>query len=210
MTNNHNNTILWLMACYLNILLISNVTSNKFIAVGEYGFDAGFMFFPFTYVINDIITENFGLKISRKIIFIGMCMNVFFGLALDFVVYLPFANTVSDIDYFACALSGSYRIFAASIVSYLFGELMNAHILMHLKTLWRSKMLWLRSCISITISASIETILFMYIAFGGILGHDQIWTIMSIQIPFKIIYIVFFIPLLYYFRKKLTKQKIDI
>ena len=62
-----------LVAVFTALVIISNVTATKGVAFGPIITDGGFIVFPLTYVIGDVLSEVYGFKAARRAIFLGFC-----------------------------------------------------------------------------------------------------------------------------------------
>ena len=74
------------------LVIISNVTATKGVAFGPIITDGGFIVFPLTYVIGDVLSEVYGFKAARRAIILGFSMNVLAALAFWVTIYLPAAD----------------------------------------------------------------------------------------------------------------------
>ena len=86
-----------LVAVFTGLVLISNVTATKGVAFGPIIgdgpiTDGGFIVFPLTYVIGDVLSEVYGFKAARRAIFIGFAMEARRGVRFWVTVYLPAAD----------------------------------------------------------------------------------------------------------------------
>ncbi len=76
-------------------MIISNVTATKGVAfgpvIGNWSIitDGGFIVFPLTYVIGDVLSEVYGFKAARRAIILGFAMNILAALAFWVTIYLP-------------------------------------------------------------------------------------------------------------------------
>ena len=71
-----------LAAVFTALVIISNVTATKGVAFGPIITDGGFIVFPLTYVIGDVLSEVYGFKAARRVIFLGFAMNALAALAV--------------------------------------------------------------------------------------------------------------------------------
>ena len=66
-----------LVAVFTALVIISNVTATKGVAfgpiIGNWSIitDGGFIVFPLTYVIGDVLSEVYGFKAARRAIYLG-------------------------------------------------------------------------------------------------------------------------------------------
>ncbi|HET7091911.1 MAG TPA: VUT family protein, partial [Thermomicrobiales bacterium] len=58
-------------ASFVAVLLISNVASTKIVQMGPFQFDGGTVLFPLSYIFGDVLTEVYGFRRSRRVIWIG-------------------------------------------------------------------------------------------------------------------------------------------
>lgn len=188
-------TIMLICVIYSTILILSNITSNKLTYINSFVFDAGFLFFPFTYVINDIATEVYGFKTSRNIIWLGLLMSILSSLMLQLVILMPDFN--ENAKYFDNALSTSYRIFLGSILSYFVGEFLNSVIMSKSKILLAGKLFALRSVFSTSVAVVVESAIFFIIAFYNIVDNATLFNMFWSQVCLKIVISIFCSPLSY-------------
>src|SRR3989339_262682 len=52
-------------------LLVSNTVASKIIGIGSFVFTGGIIIFPISYIFGDVLTEVYGYKESRKVIWSG-------------------------------------------------------------------------------------------------------------------------------------------
>ncbi|AZL15484.1 queuosine precursor transporter [Rickettsiales endosymbiont of Stachyamoeba lipophora] len=169
---------------YTVVLVISNITSNKLVLIYGYVFDAGFLFFPFTYVMNDILTEVYGFTATRKIIWSGLLINILASLMIYIVTIMPPLD--EHAANFDKIFASSYRIFAASIVSYIIGEFINSMVMSKSKVKFKGSFFKLRSIASTSIGVICESIIFFIIAFLGLIDHKILWQMLYTQVVIKI------------------------
>ncbi len=77
-------------------LLVSNLAATKLCDFWGYILPGGTVFFPMLYIINDILTEVYGFKASRKVIAVSLICNFFVILSLYFIIYIPPASINSN------------------------------------------------------------------------------------------------------------------
>lgn len=192
---------------FVTLLLASNICSFKVIQLSitsTFGLElpAAVIFFPLTYLFDDIITEVYGFKVSRLIIWTGLLCSGLFTMCTWLAVSLPAspmwsANTHNGQEAFELVLLGSSRIFLASAIAYFFGEFLNSIILAKLKVLTEGKYFFLRVIGSTAVGAGIDTSLFCHIAFYNILPEAIIWKIVVTLYLFKLIYEILMLPVTY-------------
>lgn len=165
-----------IMAVFITVLIVSNIASSaKIIDWGfnilgiRMAFDAGTLLFPISYIFGDILTEVYGYKNSRRVIWIG-----FFCLALTAGVFalvriLPGEATWEQYAgeaAFSAILGGvsSGGIMLASLIAYWAGEFTNSFILAKLKIITKGRWLWIRTITSTLGGEFTDTVIFVFIA----------------------------------------------
>jgi uncharacterized integral membrane protein (TIGR00697 family) len=118
---------------FVTFLVVSNFTAFKVAEIQltsdfTLNFPAALIFFPLTYFFDDILTEVYGFKISRLIIWGGMVCSALVTFCTWIAVYLPAspvwdANTHHGSEAYALVFQSSFRIFVASMLAYFCGEL---------------------------------------------------------------------------------------
>ncbi|NPV86414.1 MAG: queuosine precursor transporter [Anaerolineae bacterium] len=165
-----------IMAVFVTVLLVSNVASSAKIidwGVDVFGvrlaFDAGTLLFPISYIFGDILTEVYGYKRSRRVIWTGFFCLIFSSLIFSLVRVLPgevtwqsYAGQAAYDSILGGMSSGG--IVLASLAAYWAGEFSNSFTLAKMKILTRGKWLWARTVGSTIIGELVDTSLFILIA----------------------------------------------
>ena len=164
------------MVIFVTVLLISNIASSaKIIDWGvsllglPLAFDAGTLLFPISYIFGDVLTEVYGFKKSRRVIWIGFSALLFSSLTLALIRIMPGEAAWQEYagqTAFDAILGGMSTggIVIASLVAYLMGEFSNSVVLAKLKVATEGKLLWLRTIGSTLVGQAIDTIIFISVA----------------------------------------------
>lgn len=174
-----------LMALFVAVLLISNIASIKILTLWEFTFDGGTILFPLSYIFGDILTEVYGYRNSRKVIWTGFFCALLMSLILWIVQILPPAADWGNQEAFESVLGFIPRIVIASLLAYLAGEFSNSFILSKLKIKTKGKLLWLRTITSTLVGEGIDTALFCFIAFYGVLPNELLISVVVSNYIFK-------------------------
>jgi uncharacterized integral membrane protein (TIGR00697 family) len=182
---------------FTTFLILSNLAAFKLASFGSINFAAGLIFFPLTYVFDDILTEVYGFKVSRRIIWTALLANTIVFLGTWITIFLTPSPYWSHQEAYATVYQGTLRIFTASAISYFCGEFANSMLLAKLKVLTEGKHLWFRAVASTITGVSIDTVLFTHIAFLFTIPYTNIWQVILTMFSFKVLYEVCAIPLTY-------------
>jgi uncharacterized integral membrane protein (TIGR00697 family) len=199
-----------IMALFVAILLISNIASIKILTVWKFTFDGGTILFPLSYIFGDVLTEVYGYKRSRKVIWTGFFCALLMSLTLWVVQLLPAAADWPYQEAYQNLLGFVPRIVLGSLVAYFAGEFSNSFILSRLKVKMKGKHLWVRTIGSTLVGEGIDTGLFCFIAFYGILPTHLLWLVIVSNYVFKCTVEILLTPFTYAIVKFLKKEeKID-
>jgi uncharacterized integral membrane protein (TIGR00697 family) len=155
-------------AFYVTTLVVSNIIAVKLAEVGGRVFDAGNILFPLAYMLADVLTEVYGFRAMRRVILLGFACNVLAVGAIQLALRLPAADFwAGNEEAYETILGTTWRIFVASLVAYLVGELTNAYILSRMKVATGGRFLWSRTIGSSVVGQALDSAIFVTIAFGG-------------------------------------------
>ena len=208
--------VIFLGMLFVSFLVVSNLTAFKIVEIhltSDFfiNFPAALVFFPLTYFFDDILTEVYGFKVSRLIIWGGLACSAFVTLCTWMAVQLPAspiwdANTNHGANAYELVFSGSLRVFSASIIAYFVGEFFNSILLAKLKVMTKGKYFSLRVMSSTALGAGIDSIIFCYIAFWNVMPHQVIFEIILTQYLIKLLYEFCMLPLTYSLASYLKKR----
>ena len=163
-------------ALFVTVLVVSNIASSaKIVDWGfsissvRMAFDAGTLLFPVSYIFGDILTEVYGYKRSRRVIWTG-----FFCLALSAVVFWVVRILPGEATWQEYAGQNAYDVILggmstggivlASLIGYWAGEFSNSFTLAKMKILTRGRWLWSRTIGSTLVGELVDTLFFVFVA----------------------------------------------
>ena len=165
-----------IMAVFVTVLVISNIASSAKIVDWGFrlfgvpmAFDAGTILFPVSYIFGDILTEVYGYKRSRRVIWTGFACLALSAFIFWFVGVMPGEATwqgyAGDAAYNAI-LGGMSTggIVLGSLAGYWTGEFTNSFTLAKMKVMTDGRWLWARTIGSTLIGQFIDTVMFVIVA----------------------------------------------
>lgn len=199
MKNKYSYVLLTLAALFCTSILISNIIAGKLWSLPFFALvlTAGVITFPVVYIIGDVVPEVYGYPTARKIIFLGFAMNLYaviFFLITVKMAYPPFFEGQAA---FETVLGFTPRLLIASFIAYLIGTNVNAWILVWVKKLTNAKYLWVRTISSTIVGESIDSTIFITLAFYGVVPNAALPTMIFAQAAFKILYEILATPVTY-------------
>ena len=188
------------VALFVTLYLVSNIMAVKVIAIFNlFYFDAGTITFPFAYMLGDVLTEIWGYRTARKVIFMTFVCNVMLVLCTQIGVWLP---SPDYLDETAQAYNHIFdyvpRIVIGSLAGFLLGELSNAWLMERIKKWTKGRRLWVRTIGSSVVGYIFDTLPFVLIAFLGVVStHDLIYMLVFQYVSKLLIEAVFGTPMAY-------------
>jgi len=194
-------------ALFVAVLLISNITASKITSLGIFTFDAGTLLFPLSYIFGDVLTEVYGYARARRVVWIGLVCNIVLAVTVMIVGALPSAADWPNQKAYDVILGFTPRIVLASIIAYFAGEFSNSFILAKLKIVTKGRYLWTRTIGSTIVGELLDTLLFISIAFWGVLPFPLLVSIFISNYIFKVGVETLFTPITYIVANFLKKTE---
>ncbi|MFA6271501.1 MAG: queuosine precursor transporter [Patescibacteria group bacterium] len=182
---------------FVSVLLISNIVSTKIIDLGFFSFDGGTLIFPLSYIFGDILTEVYGYRQSRKVIWLGFVCALLMSVTIIVIGKLPADPSWPNQNAYDVILGLTPRLVIASLIAYFAGEFSNAIILAKLKVMTKGRWLWSRTIGSTIVGELVDSLLFILIAFYGILPMELLISIIISNYVFKLGFEVVLTPVTY-------------
>jgi queuosine precursor transporter len=163
-----------LVAVFTGLVLISNVSATKGIAfgpiIGDWSLitDGGFIVFPLTYVIGDVLSEVYGFKATRRAIYIAFAMEAVAAFTFWLTAYLPAADFYTNQAAFEAVVKPFTQLIIAGLAGFIVGQTLNAWVVVRIKARTKEKHLWARLIGSTIVGEFADTVVFCAIAAGAI------------------------------------------
>lgn len=177
-------------ALFTGTLIVSNIVAVKISDFGGYYLDSGNIVFPISYILGDVLTEVYGFKTARRVIWSAFFANLLAVGAIVIAGQLQPAPFWEGQASYEAILGQTWRIVAASFVAFLAGGFANSIVLSRMKILTNGRWLWMRTIGSTLIGEGLDTVLFVTIAFTatGIPDlHVLMWQTWVFKCGFEIV-----------------------
>jgi uncharacterized integral membrane protein (TIGR00697 family) len=182
---------------FVTCLITSNIIIAKQIGIGGIVLPAAIVIFPLSYIIGDVLTEVYGYRQARRVIWLGFLCNLIAVLAIWLGKILPSAPIFDAQDAYERILGSTPRFLLASFAAYLAGEFSNSVVLAKMKIMTKGRWLWTRTIGSTLVGQGVDTIVVLSIAFVGVLPLPVLGAMMFFHWLFKCIYETVATPLTY-------------
>ncbi len=155
------------IALFITCLITANVIAVKIISLGPFLLPAAIFVFPLSYIFGDVLTEVYGYRLARRVIWLGFLCNLVFVFFAWVGQVLPAAPFWEAQEAYQRILGYTPRLLAASFLGYLAGEFTNSFILARMKIMTRGRWLWSRTIGSTIVGQGLDTSIFITVAFIG-------------------------------------------
>lgn len=205
-----------IMAIFVTVLVVSNIASSAKIIDLNFNlfdaplaFDGGTILFPISYIFGDILTEVYGYKRSRRVIWTG-----FFCLALASAAFWLVQNLPGEANWQTYAGDASYTailggmatggIVFGSLSGYWLGEFANSFVLAKMKVMTNGRWLWLRTIGSTLVGELFDSTIFVLVATAlGVFPWELFTTLTVTNYLFKTCIEIVMTPLTYLITNRL-------
>ena len=195
---------------FVTTLLISNIVSVKIVSVGWLTFDAGTVLFPLAYIVGDIITEVYGYRRTRRLIYNGVAALALMTLTFWVVQLLPADGSWTGQAAFESTLGVVWRLAIGSVTALFVGEIMNAYVMGRMKVASRGRGLWRRMVSSSLAGNALDTVIFSTIAFAGTIPTTSFWQLIVTVFLIKMAVEIMVSPLTMHLIARVKKhEKLD-
>ena len=156
-----------IIAVFITCLITANIIAVKVISLWTFVLPAAIFVFPLSYIFGDVLTEVYGYRMARRIIWLGFLCNLVFVFFAWVGQLLPPAVFWEGQEAYRAILGYTPRLLAASFCGYLAGEFVNSFVLARMKILTKGRWLWSRTIGSTVVGQGLDTSIFIILAFIG-------------------------------------------
>ena len=179
--------------------------------LGALAFGAGNLFFPFSYIFGDILTEVYGYARARRAIWAGFAALIFASVMSWVIVNIPAAPNEPFNAVLQPALETVFgatpRIIAASIFAYWIGDFVNSYVLAKMKLWTQGRHLWTRTIGSTLCGQGVDSLLFYPLAFYGIWSTQALLAVIAFNFAMKVSVEILFTPATYFIVNRLKRAE---
>ncbi len=188
-------------ASFCVIVVISNILSAKLVALPflALSIPAGLITYPLTFLLSDLVTEIFGAKRAKLMVYIALAMSLLsFGM-IQLAVYLPGSELEEQRAFQVVLGLSGLRIFS-SLISYVTSQLVDIQLYAAIRRWTGSKFLWLRNNGSTCVSQIVDTVMIdlIFLWWGLGMTMAEVAPIMVFSYAYKAFFSIACTPLFYF------------
>jgi uncharacterized integral membrane protein (TIGR00697 family) len=199
------------VALFVTALITANITAVKLVGFFGLVLPAAVIIFPVSYILGDILTEVYGYRAARRVIWLGFFCNLLAVAAIYLGGLLPAAPVFEAQAEYERILGYTPRLLAASFLAYLVGEFANSIVLARMKVATNGRFLWSRTIGSTLVGQGLDSLVFIVFAFAGTIPASVLLAAVVTQWLFKSAYEALVTPITYFIVNRLKRaEDIDV
>ncbi|MFH0767993.1 MAG: queuosine precursor transporter [Chloroflexota bacterium] len=152
-------------AIFVTCLITANIIVVKPTSFG--GIPTAIIIFPLSYIVGDILTEVYGYRLARRVIWLGFICNLIAVIAIWVGQLLPPASAWEGQQAYESILGYAPQALFASFLAYLVGEFSNSFILAKMKIKTKGRWLWTRTIGSTMVAQALDAAVFIPLVYLG-------------------------------------------
>lgn len=194
-------------AVFITCLITANITAVKLVGVFNLVLPAAIIIFPISYIFGDVLTEVYGYRQARRVIWLGFFCNLIAVIAIWIGQALPAASFWDGQAAYERILGYTPRLLVASFLAYLVGEFANSFVLAKMKIATGGRWLWTRTIGSTLVGQGLDSLVFITLAFVGTIPLAGLASTIVTQWLAKSVYEAAVTPLTYRVVNFLKRQE---
>jgi uncharacterized integral membrane protein (TIGR00697 family) len=199
--------LMFLSTLFVGFYLLANILAVKKIDLGPFVLTGGLFVFPITFLLTDAINEIFGRIVANRLVWFGFASMALAAAVIQIVIAVPPSAMWAEQEAFQTVLGGTLRITIASMVAYLVSQFHDVWAFDFWKKKTKGKYLWLRNNASTVVSQTIDSTIFILIAFAGLMPNSALIPMITGQLVVKWIIAIADTPFCYLLVSWLRRSK---
>jgi uncharacterized integral membrane protein (TIGR00697 family) len=191
-------------AAYIAFQMMADIASLRIVMVAGFSIDAGTFVYPFTFTLRDLVHKTAGIKAARALIVTAAVLNLLMAGLFWLTSILPADLAVGPQEAFGMVLSPVWRIVFASILAEVAAELIDTEGYRFWVEKVTRRYQWARVLVSNSLSIPVDSLIFVWIAFGGAMPASVVWSIFASNVIIKGLTTLVSLPGIY-----LVKEGVD-
>lgn len=156
---------------FVGLLVMSNILSAKLLTLGPFIVPGGILCYALTFLMLDVIGERYGEEQAKRTVLCGLFVQIICAILVQIVVWIPGQGSTN----FDTALQGNWWFTLAGLVAYIVSQTIGVKVFHGMRN-WliakNKRWKWLWENLSTILSQTVDTIIFVGIAYWLGLGAD--------------------------------------
>lgn len=185
-------------------LIVCLITSNFFVprlwqvAGLHIQLSGAVLLFPVSYILNDCLTEVYGYRKARFVIWLAFLLSAFVALMAQLVCWLPAPlqdGSKPVAESFNSLFAMVPRTTVASLVAFFVGSTVNAWVMSRMKVSSHGRLFGVRAILSSLAGEIADSLIFFPVVFWGVLSGAAALQLALTQVCAKVLYEIVVLPL---------------
>jgi uncharacterized integral membrane protein (TIGR00697 family) len=190
-------TVLVTTSAYIAAQMLADIASLKIVSFAGLSMDAGTLIYPLTFTLRDLVHKVVGRRGARIVIFSAAAINLAMAGLFWLVSLLPYDPAAGPQPDWDAVLSPVWRIVLASILAEVIAEVVDTEIYHYWVSRITRRMQWLRVLVSNAVSVPLDSLIFVWAAFGGVFTTAVVWSIFLANVAVKGVVTILSLPGIY-------------
>jgi uncharacterized integral membrane protein (TIGR00697 family) len=188
----------WLTAIFVVALITADLIGAKYFRVAGFDLSVGMIPFPLTFLLTDIVNEFYGTAGARRLTLVGFFAAIFVFAIINLAIALPTSpESPMAGDQFKGVFGWSLRLYVASLLAYLVGQMLDISVFYLLRKLTGHRFIWLRATGSTVLSQAVDTLVVTFVLLVGTKPLAFILTVARNSYVLKLVLAIGLTPLIY-------------
>jgi uncharacterized integral membrane protein (TIGR00697 family) len=185
------------VAAYIAAQILADIGSLKIAWIAGFSIDGGTFIYPLTFTLRDLVHKQLGRRAARTLIIAAAIINLIMAGYFALLSQIRPDPSWTLQQAFADILTPVWRIVVASIAAEVISELLDTEIYHLWVTRVTQRYQWARVLMSNSVSVPIDSLVFCWGAFGGVLPVAVVWSIVGANVIVKGLTTLISLPAIY-------------
>ena len=180
------------MGIFVTFVVLTNTAGVKIFTIFGLNLPVSILWYPFTFLITDIVSEMYGAKKARHLVIMGFIMSLVLLLFSLIGIGLPAADFYPLQEDYKNIFGPVWRLLFASMAAYLLAQMIDVRLFHFWKRLTGGKHLWLRNNGSTILSQLVDslTVNFIFLYNNPAVFTGDFWDVLQLSLNVYILKVI--------------------
>ncbi|RLV58038.1 VUT family protein [Parashewanella curva] len=184
----NNSRLLFILAFYIVMLCLTVCFANNFISPLGVTIPGGVLFFPFSFIVCDIVGEVYGYEVAKIFIWAGITAELLFAGLSEVMIVMPHPSYFNHAGAYQSVFEPTMRYVLSAIAGLFSGDFLNIYILSRWKIAWKGRLFIIRSICTTGVGQMLLSLVVVGAAFSGKVSSEQLVGMMVSGWKIKMLY----------------------
>jgi uncharacterized integral membrane protein (TIGR00697 family) len=196
-----------LLGCIVLAILLANIQGPKLTIILGFQTSLGVIFYSGIFFATDLLSEKYGRAEASKAVMIGFGISVIVVLMMSLALLFQPSDQANTAEFsqrihesFENILDFTPRFVFGSLFAYLISQSLDVWLFHKIKEKTQGRWLWLRNNGSTMISQLVDTLLYSFVVWWGIVDLETALQLGAVKYGFKLAIAAIDTPFIYWAR----------